>query len=670
MEPLRDWIRNDPLGQARVNNQNANAANNQNVNPNVGQQGQLGQIPQGLGQGMQAPVQQNVVQQGNVQRPNFNYMPRIFPNLDPQQQPQNTYNTYIPNQGTRQQTIDTSPYIFPNTNEDANANHQSFVFSRYGLDPNQNMMQVPTYINTEPQGTSRLLTTEPQENRNPFTAARVDALNFDELIIDDYLETRPTQGDESRIDRDVTNLLAINRQQGVGDSGIGSETEWDFGIGDTEERFPSGGRIPSGRISSTVANTALNSRGEVRTIAPIGASRDSLSEGVQYYQERLTGRIRPLRQLEYDPEINRSLLNPLLAPAWRVIRVFAEQGVHIGRIRAPELYDYITRPGIRPRNYLILDMRGDDPDIVRMDNMMREAEGQVRTIPFSADRSQLTDDQIRALGRGEALSDDFCDREAVRVFQEIANSDVEYVIVHCTYGQIRSPAAAIALQMLVGARKRILLLEGGIAAFEQYIGNREAQLRYRTERDQREREREEAARQAREQRAEQARKRIEDDLLAAGNTDYLNLPDSPEISFNRGIPQNFGNISPQNRVLILGQHHSNIPLEEEDREETIQRDGELFLQHLRSEPAPRTGCSRRGGRATGDDPFGDNQGGPGSPGQGGGRTGGGLGGGPGGLRKRGLDFMNGSKSAILQGQSWGIFKPEKRGKGMRVVKRM
>ncbi|KAF3921157.1 hypothetical protein ABW21_db0201849 [Orbilia brochopaga] len=204
---------------------------------------------------------------------------------------------------------------------------------------------------------------------------------------------------------------------------------------------------------------------------------------------------------------------------------------------------------------------------------------------------------------------------------------------------------------MVGARKRILLLEGGIQALNEYLGNKEAQIKYRADRDRIEREREERERLVREQEYEAARKRIEDDLIAAGNTDYLNLPDSPEITIDRSIPSGLQNISPQNRLLILGQHHSNIPLEEEDREATMQLDGEILLRHLQSDPAPQTGCSRRGGRALGDDPFGDNEGG--------------------GLRKRDLGFLNGSsKPAVLQGQKWGILKPEKRGKGMRVVKRM
>ncbi|KAJ6258549.1 hypothetical protein Dda_6593 [Drechslerella dactyloides] len=660
MEPLPDWIRNNPLGLPQ-GNQNANG----------GQQGQPQQGLQGQGLGLQAPVQQNAGVQGNVQQPNvYNYMPRLYPNFDAQNQPRNTYNDYLPNIGDyrygpgTQPTVNQNPNVNTNVNANANANTnpRPFVFTRYGLE-NQDMMQIPTNM-FQPQGTSNLQSTNPFEPARQTTAD----VNLDRFIInDDNTSTGPGRTDETRVG-DIT--LGIARQPALQllDSGIGSEIEWDFDTGDIEEIFAAGGRVPSGRGRSTVANSAMNSRGEVRTIAQFGASRDSLTEGFPpYYQERLSGRIRRLRQLDYDAEINKTLLNPLLAPAWRVIRIFAEEGVRIGRVTAAALYDYITRPGIRPRNYIIIDMRGDDPEIVRIDSALQQAQGRVRTIPFAADRSQLTDEQIRALGRGEPLSDDFCDREAARIFQEVANSDVEFVIVHCTYGAIRSPAAALALQMMVGPRKKVLLLEGGSQAFFKYAGDREAQIAYRAQRDQRDREREEAERVAREQAFELAQKRAEDDLITAGNNNYLEIPEilSPDLPRPRRIPSGLQNVSPQNRGLILGlaQQYSNIPLEEEDREETRQLDGELLLQQLASNPPTNTGCSRRaGGRPTGDDPFGDNAGGPGSPGA--------FGGGTGGLRKRDLGFMNGSRSRVLQGQTWGTFKPEKRGKGMRIVKRM
>ncbi|KAF3923104.1 hypothetical protein ABW20_dc0106598 [Dactylellina cionopaga] len=240
------------------------------------------------------------------------------------------------------------------------------------------------------------------------------------------------------------------------------------------------------------------------------------------------------------------------------------------------------------------------------------------------------------------LSESECDRQAVRVFEEIKDSKVKFVIVHCSAGNIRSPATAAAIKMMVGPDKIVLLLEGGSQAFFSYASNPGAQREYyRQQEAQLEEERLTAFRNA------QAAQ-----LAAQNNPDILIIPET-EGTPTRMTPHNslLQNVSPTFQQLIMGQH----PLEESDREETIRRDGAMFMKYYNDDPPKKTDNCKPGG---------PNNGGDGNMG------GGGMGGGMGGaITKRSMNPLD-IAGGRLRKSAFGYFRPEPNGKGMRIVKRM
>ncbi|EPS45936.1 hypothetical protein H072_103 [Dactylellina haptotyla CBS 200.50] len=420
-----------------------------------------------------------------------------------------------------------------------------------------------------------------------------------------------------------------------------NEFEWD--PSQTEEDQVTAGRKPSGQRSGQLSRVLSGSN---QDFGVYGASRVSLgSNSPQFYRERGTNRIVPVRQLEYDDNFTDRPMTWSTVGAHQTLAAFRRRGVAVGRVTAAQLYDYITRPGIRPTDYVIIDTRGDDGE-VRLDTL-EQVQGRVRVIPFSEDRAKLTDAEVEQMSRMEPLSDSECDLKTVQQASKIYS---RVVIVHCAVGNTRSPTTAAAISMMAGPDKTVLLLEGGATGFWKYVNDRNAQRAYY--------QRQESQRPEEVVRSQwHTSTAMTDEAIVENNPSLLLLPSSPEHRLNNAPTSGFlTNISPQYRRLVAGDRLSDFPWEEDDRSETIRRDGELFIQLYKDDPPPNTDGCRPTGR-------GGDQGG--YPGPGGGTGGGSMGGG---ITKRGLNPFD-IAGGRLRKRSWGIFMPESRGKGMRIVKR-
>lgn len=134
------------------------------------------------------------------------------------------------------------------------------------------------------------------------------------------------------------------------------------------------------------------------------------------------------------------------------------------------------------------------------------------------------------------------------------------------------------------------------------------------------------------------------------------------------------NPNPAFRLLSIQSARSygdmaDVPEEEADREDTIRIDGDAFLRYYRDDPAPgKNGTCQPSDRGPGKGDPPRPGGGMGGGGMGG--FSGGMGGGMGGsmFTKRSMDPLD-AAGGRLRKRSFGIFMPEARGKGLRVIPR-
>ncbi|KAK6531727.1 hypothetical protein TWF694_002902 [Orbilia ellipsospora] len=585
--------------------------------------------------------------------------PSLNPNRDPDQgddiRQQGTQSSYLDLQWTENQDLE-----------------ETFGWNGQSQDEPKGTRRLSLFLNQRQDAESESDPTVQQNRINPFAPAYVQAPrqytyhpSNDRIEEEEEEEKKMPDPSQQSFRPDQAYYHNPNLQVGTEDVEIDSDrdylegtNEFEFDYTETEEDQINPGRKPSGQRSGQLSSRLSGSNQEFDIH---GASRvNSFSNNPQFYRERGTNRLVRVRQLEYDEYFTDKPMTFPTVGAYNTLAAFQRRGVKVGRVTARQLYEYITRPGIRPTNYLILDARGEVGS-VRLDAEMEQARGRVRVVPLSEGRSKLTDEEVEQLARLEPLSDSKCDEQIVKVLELIKNSNVEIIIVHCEIGNTRSPPAAAAIKMIVGEEKTVLLLEGGSKEFFKFVQEIKARNLRRVSTVQTEPT-------LRTNFQYQTSTAMTEGTPRMGtienNPSLLILPGSPEHRLNRlGTSSILNNISPQFRRLVAGDRLSDYPWEEEDRAETSQLDGDLFIRHYGDDPQLRdNNCPPGGGPGRGPPP------GPGAA-MGGGFGGLGLGGGKGrSLKKRGLDQFD-IAGGRLRKRSWGTFMPEPRGKGMRIVSR-
>ncbi|KAF3922947.1 hypothetical protein ABW20_dc0101716 [Dactylellina cionopaga] len=171
----------------------------------------------------------------------------------------------------------------------------------------------------------------------------------------------------------------------VGDLMTGTdELEYDTGAFDENRASPNERKLSGRPKQLSRGFSGSNSNFDV-----YGATRQSLSgESPQYYRQRGTNNVLAVKKLKYDKHFSDAPNNGSNFVPISTLRRFRNNGVYVGRVTPAQLYEYITRPGIRPTDYIIVDTRGEDGD-VRLDSL-EQVQGRVRVIPFHSNRAILT----------------------------------------------------------------------------------------------------------------------------------------------------------------------------------------------------------------------------------------------------------------------------------------
>ncbi|KAF3939028.1 hypothetical protein ABW19_dt0206784 [Dactylella cylindrospora] len=184
-------------------------------------------------------------------------------------------------------------------------------------------------------------------------------------------------------------------------------------------------RVPSIRSLNQGAFEQLN---------PIIAQRyrNKLTRGLftlgdLYYQESGTNFYLPLKQLKYYPRYPDTPERPpfYLRPLFN--RWCDQYAVCVGLLPAAWFVEYLTRPGTRPKDYLVVDMReaGPHPGLGTFEPL----EGKIYNIPFPGTMGLMDDPQIEAMsnlvtkGQGEH---GLITEEGARVMEEIKRAKVRF----------------------------------------------------------------------------------------------------------------------------------------------------------------------------------------------------------------------------------------------------
>ncbi|KAK6498857.1 hypothetical protein TWF481_011430 [Arthrobotrys musiformis] len=654
----REALRNQLLAQAQPYNANVQQNANPNFNPNTQQLNQQlnqqNQIPNmgfpnynyPSGTGNQYQGQYNPQNTGNQYQGQYN----------PQQNTGNQYQNYQGSYGQGQQTRPPVLNLIPlgqrppreerKENEVINEEEEKSEFWYAGL-PNAN----PSNPSYNPNMQSSIFTPGPSttlQTPNQNTAQRLNQ--------------------QLQINRNTANALPTSEED------FDFEIQDERGAGpllDMDEKQTTQGLNPSGGRTSKVSSQPLRTS---RKLSEHGLTRSLMSMGPQSYVRRSDNTIQPLRQLRY---IERAQAADVGFGASMALAAWSRFGGDMGSVTAEDLYAYITRPGVRPTDYLIVDTRAEG-GTTRLSNVS-QAVDRVHVIPYSSNKCNFTAQEFKDLKEGIPSSTEECDMMAPEVARAIESSRARYIIVHCAQGRNRSPVIAMALHANLrrrGSNKKVLLLVGGSDTFWSFVQNPEAQRQYY--------QREEDERHARQRTPEQIA--LQREQILRDNPNVIELPGSPEIQIPQ-IPRIGGTLSTMpgtnamlestisptwEQLTIQGARRqaglSNLPLEEADRADTINRDAQEFLQYYKNEPTE--GCKDDNCKNLDKGP--DN--GPSGPGGGmnggGGGFSGGMGGGMGGglLTKRGMDPLD-IAGGRLRKRSFGLFMPEPVGKGLRIIPR-
>ncbi|KAK6523671.1 hypothetical protein TWF281_001646 [Arthrobotrys megalospora] len=419
-----------------------------------------------------------------------------------------------------------------------------------------------------------------------------------------------------------------------------------------------------------------------RNISGQNASRGLTGASPDSYVRKSDNTVVPLRQLRYVESLG-NVRNPAVSfGALAALKLWAKYGGDMGSVTPEDLWAYITRPGIRPVDYLILDTRGEGGND-RLSGL-EQAFDRVRVIPYGDEKTKFSDDEFLSFREGVPASTAECDVLAPEVARMIAQSWARYIIVHCAQGMNRSPAIAMALHAYlrrIGSNKKVLLLVGGSIAFWQFVNNPQAQGDYLQRQEDEARRRAEAEnsnisrhRTAPNSAEEKKQVTVEQTPGTQGQQTQRSASESTMIGLGRNNMRESVTSPSFLRLLSIQNVRSygdmaDIPEEELDRDDTIKRDGDAFLRYYRDEPAPGNNNSCR------PPDRGPDKGNP--PGPGGGMGGGGMGGFSGGtgggmggsmFTKRSMDPLD-IAGGRLRKRSFGIFMPEPRGKGLRVIPR-
>ncbi|KAF3924360.1 hypothetical protein AA313_de0201456 [Arthrobotrys entomopaga] len=314
------------------------------------------------------------------------------PNQNPNQDPNQNANPQ--QQGIQPTYLD----LLWSENQDL---EETFGWNGQSQDEPQGTPRRPSLLLNQRQDAENDLTV-PQNRANPFISAYIPApreYNYNPANnrIEEEEEEEKKMPDPSQLPSRPYQPYYHNPSlhAGLDDVEIDSDKdytedthEFEFDYTQTEEDQVSPGRKPSGQRSGQLSsqlsggNLELDNHGASRVI--------SFSNNPQFYRERGTNRLVRVRQLEYDEYFTDKPMTFPTIGAYQTLAAFQRRGVKVGRVTARQLYEYITRPGIRPTNYLILDARGE-VDSVRLDAEMEQARGRVRIVPLSEGRSKLTD---------------------------------------------------------------------------------------------------------------------------------------------------------------------------------------------------------------------------------------------------------------------------------------
>ncbi|KAF3102607.1 hypothetical protein TWF706_005247 [Orbilia oligospora] len=502
----------------------------------------------------------------------------------------------------------------------------------------------------------------------------------------------PTQNQDMSTASQVQRLQQRLQVNSAPANNIFSEEDFDFEsqderasgpTPDTDEKQLTQGAPLTGNRNSKVSALPLTSK----KLSEHNLTRNLMSSGgVQFYVRRSDNSIQPLRDLDY---VERATATDVGFGASMALAAWSRFGGAMGAVRPEDLYAYITRPGIRPTDYLIVDTRAEG-GTTRLSNV-EQAIDRVHVIPYSSDKCMFTSDEFVSLREGEAASDKECDMIAPEIARTVANSRAKFIIVHCAQGRNRSPVVAMALHANLrrtAPDKKVLLLVGGSDSFWAFVRNPQAQQEYF--------QRKANERTARQRTPEQLA--LQREQILRENPNVIELPSSPEFpqqqQQQRQQPGRAGTLStmPGTNVMIESiisptwdqltiqgarrqAEFSNLPLEELDRGATIDRDAEAFLKFYGPKPED---CIDESCKPINRGPYNGGPPGPGGGmgggGMGGGGMGGGFSGGMGGgmggnlLTKRSMDPLD-IAGGRLRKRSFGIFMPEPTGRGIRVIHR-
>ncbi|KAK6339661.1 hypothetical protein TWF718_009056 [Orbilia javanica] len=617
--------------------------NVQNIGEGNNQQQGTANVDQGLNQAGQAyqgyqPI--NLNEQGNLQN-QYQNRPAPLLNLVPVQQQAQV--TEIQNN----QRVETNSPEETKENFDTGTAQYQPLYGSTLLNPTGSMMQSSIFTPFTPSQNQNQ-----NQNQNQDRATQIQRLQ-QRLQIDRI----PASTDFSEEDFDF---------ESQDERASGPAPDFD------ERNYRGGIDLGGGRNSKVSAQPLRTSK----KLSEHSLTRDLMSSGPQSYVRRSDNSIQPLRQLRY---VERATATDVGFGASLALAAWSRFGGETGAVTAEDFYAYITRPGVRPTDYLIIDTRAEGGR-TRLSNI-EQAMDRVHVIPYSSDKCMFTAQEFTSMRDGVPASQAECDTIAPEIARTIENSRARYIIVHCAQGRNRSPVVAMGLHAYlrrVGSTKKVLLLVGGSDSFWRFVESPEAQRQYY--------EREENERLARQRTPEQIA--LQREQILRENPNVIELPGSPEIQ----IPQPRlnrdpttlstmpgtnamleSNISPTwEQLTIDGARRqagfSNLPLEEVDRADTINRDAMEFLRFYQNDPTPckDSTCKPSDG--------GPDKGGPPGPGGGGGMGGGGFSGGMGGgmggslLTKRGMDPLD-IAGGRLRKRSIGLFMPEPTGKGIRIIPR-